>query len=247
MSTRDVKLSQEKLNPNCQRIQMGTSRCIELSGSTALASENCNPSEDATNLPGKWPQSTPLDSETFGDAKKQDTDGKTDHTADVEQMKPSSTCSDQNGLDQMDSSTSGRNVQENELAKQDSDDLTPCSLSHLITHSGTGNSAMSISDLAIAAQPSWEVRSDNIISSTSFLALDQRILEDSRRELYVEPIDCYTQKSTADTAGGVATNHNQEILPGVIQNQLVSNDYIFDTFKVSVDSTVMENPDAINN
>jgi hypothetical protein len=251
MLTRDVKLSQEELNPNCQRNQMGTFSCIELSGSAALASENCSPSEDATNSPSKWLQSTPFGSETLGDAKKQDTDGKTNHTADVEQVKPSSTYSDQNGLDRVDSSTSGRIVQENELAKQGRNDLAPCSLNHLITHCGTGNSVISISDLALEAQQqrSWKLRGDNIISSTSVLAVDQGNLEDSRREHFVEPFGSYIQSAAddahvycADAATGVATNHDQEMLPAVIQNQLVSNDYNFDTFKVSIDGTVMENP-----
>ncbi|XP_066386389.1 protein tesmin/TSO1-like CXC 2 isoform X3 [Miscanthus floridulus] len=244
---RDVKLSQEELNPNCQRNQMETFSCIELSGSAALASENCSPSEDATNWPSKWLQFTPFGSETLGDAKKQDTDGKTNHTADVEQVKPSSTYSDQNGLDQVDSSTSGRIVQENELAKQDRNDLAPCSLNHLITHCGTGNSVISISDLALEAQQwSWKLRGDNIIPSTSVLAVDQGNLEDSRREHFVEPFGSYIQSAAddthvycADAAAGVATNHDQEMLPAVIQNQLVSNDYNFDTFKVSIDGTTI--------
>ncbi|CAD6205912.1 unnamed protein product [Miscanthus lutarioriparius] len=218
---RDVKLSQEELNPNCQRNQMGTFSCIELSGSAALASENCSPSEDATNWPSKWLQSTLFGSETLGDAKKQDTDDKTNHTADVEQ--------------------------ENELAKQDRNDLAPCSLNHLITHCGTGNSVISISDLALEAQQrSWKLRGDNIISSTSILAVDQGNLEDSRREHFVEPFGSYIQSAAddthvycADAAAGVATNHDQEMLPAVIQNQLVSNDYNFYTFKVSIDGTAI--------
>lgn len=249
MLIRDVKLSQEELNPNCQRNQMGTSSGTELSGSAALASENCSSSEDATNSPRKWLLSTPFACETLGDAKKQDTDGKTNHTANVEQVKQSSTYSDQNGLDQMDPSTSGRNVKENELAKQDSNDLAPCSLNHLITHCGTGNSFISISDLALEAQqPSWKLRGDNIISSTSVLAVDQGNLEDSQREHFVEPIGSYIQSASddahlycADAAAGVAMNHDQEMLPAVIQNQLASNDYNFDTSKASIYGTVMEN------
>ncbi|EER93767.2 hypothetical protein BDA96_01G168000 [Sorghum bicolor] len=242
---RDVKLSQE-LNPNCQRNQMGTFSCIELSGSATLASENCISYEDATNSPSKWLQSTPFGSETLGDAKKQDTDGKTNHTEDVEQVKQSSTYSDQNGLDQVDSSTSGRIVQENELAKQDRNDLAPCSLNHLITNCGTGNSVISISDLALEAQQrSWKLRGDNVISSTSVLAVD-RNFENSPREHFVEPFGSYIQSAAddthvycADAAAGVATNHDQEILPAVIQNQLVLNDYNFDTFKANTDGTAI--------
>ena len=228
---------------------MGTFSCIELSGSATLASENCISYEDATNSPSKWLQSTPFGSETLGDAKKQDTDGKTNHTEDVEQVKQSSTYSDQNGLDQVDSSTSGRIVQENELAKQDRNDLAPCSLNHLITNCGTGNSVISISDLALEAQQrSWKLRGDNVISSTSVLAVD-RNFENSPREHFVEPFGSYIQSAAddthvycADAAAGVATNHDQEILPAVIQNQLVLNDYNFDTFKANTDGTVMENP-----
>lgn len=216
---------------------MGTSSCIELSGSTELALENCSPSEDATNSPSKWLQSTPF------------ADGKTNHNEDVEQVKPTSTYSDPNGLDQMDSSTSGRNVQENELAKHDSNDLAPCSLNHLSTHCRTGNSVISISDLALEAQQrSWKLRGDNVISSRSFLAVNQGNLEDSRREHFVEPFGSYIQSAAADAhvycadaAAGVATNHDQEMLPAVLQNQLVSNDYIFDTSKGSIDGMVMEN------
>jgi protein lin-54 len=227
---------------------MGISSCIELSGSAALAPETCTPFEDATNSPSKWLQSTLFGSETLGDANKQDIDGKPNHTADVEHVKPSSTCSDQNGFDQMDSSTSGRNVQENELAKQDSNDLAPCSLNHLITHCGTGNSVISISDLALEAQQqSWKVKGDSIISSTS-LAVDQENLEDSRREDFVEQFGSYIQSAAdgthvyyADAAAGVTINHDQEMLPAIIRNQLDSNDYILDTSKVSIDGTVMEN------
>ncbi|KAL5683257.1 hypothetical protein ACJX0J_009642, partial [Zea mays] len=231
---------------NPRKESKSTISCIELSGSAALAPETCTPFEDATNSPSKWLQSTLFGSETLGDANKQDIDGKPNHTADVEHVKPSSTCSDQNGFDQMDSSTSGRNVQENELAKQDSNDLAPCSLNHLITHCGTGNSVISISDLALEAQQqSWKVKGDSIISSTS-LAVDQENLEDSRREDFVEQFGSYIQSAAdgthvyyADAAAGVTINHDQEMLPAIIRNQLDSNDYILDTSKVSIDGTAL--------
>ncbi|RLN40328.1 hypothetical protein C2845_PM01G34450 [Panicum miliaceum] len=245
--TRDgyVQLSQG-LGPNCQRNRIGISSCIELSGSPTIASENCSPSEYATILPSKWPQPIPLGNEILGDAKKQDTDGKADHSPDVGQVKLSSTCYDQNGVDQLDSSTSGRNVQENELTKQYNDDLAACSLNHLVSCSGNGNGVVSKSDLSLDAQRlSWELRSD-VIFSKSFMPMPQGNLEDSRRELFDEPTGCYIQSAADDThvyyagaAEGVATNHDPQMLPGVIQSQLVSNEYFFGTFKVPSDSMAL--------
>jgi hypothetical protein len=69
----------------------------------------------------------------------------------------------------LDPSTSGRNVQENELTKQYNDDLAACSLNHLISRSGTGNAVMSKSDLSLEAQQlSWKLRSDKL-----FMPMDQ--------------------------------------------------------------------------
>nr|TKV92365.1 hypothetical protein SEVIR_9G159400v2 [Setaria viridis] len=241
-----IQLSQG-LSPNCQRNQIGSSSCIELSGSPTIPSENCSPSEDATILPSKWPQPIPLGSETLGDAKKQDTDGKADHSSDVGQVKLSSTCYDQNGVDQMESSTSGRKVQENELAKQYNDDLAACSLNHLISHSGTGNGVMSKSGLSLEAQQlSWNLRSDDVIFSKSFMPMDQGNSEDSQKKKFDGSTGCYIQSAADNThvycAGateGVATNHDPEMLPGVIQSQLVSNEYFFDTFKVPSDDMAL--------
>ncbi|RLN18656.1 hypothetical protein C2845_PM02G06940 [Panicum miliaceum] len=230
------------LSPIYQRNQIGISSCIELSGSPTIASENCSPSEYATILPSKWPQPIPLGSEILGDANKQDTDGKADHSQDVGHVKLSSTCYDQNGIDQLDSSTSGRNVQENELTKQYNDDLAACSLNHLISRSGTGNAVMSKSDLSLEAQQlSWKLRSD-VIFSKLFMPMDQGNLEDSRRKLFDGSTGCYIQSAADDShvyyagaAEGVATNHDPKMLPSVIQSQLVSNEYFFDTFKIPSD------------
>ncbi|PUZ37859.1 hypothetical protein GQ55_9G153200 [Panicum hallii var. hallii] len=234
------------LSPICQRNQIGISSCIELSGSPTIASENCRPSEYATILPSKWPQPIPLGSEILGDANKQDTDGKADHSPDVGHVKLSSTCYDQNGIDQLDSSTSGRNVQENELTKQYNDDLAACSLNHLISRSGTGNAVMSKSDLSLEAQQlSWKLRSD-VIFSKLFMPMDQGNLEDSRRKLFDGSTGCYIQSAADDShvyyagaAEGVATNHDPKMLPSVIQSQLVSNEYFFDTFKIPSDGMAL--------
>ena len=237
MWTRDgyVQLSQG-LSPNCQTNQIRISSCY---GSPTIASEKCSPSEYATILPSKWPQPIPLGSEILRDAKRQDTDGKADHNPDMGQVKLSSTCYDQNGVDQLDSSTSGRNVQENELTKQYNDDQAACSLSHLISRSGTGDDVMSKSDLSLEAQQlTWKLRSD-VIFSKSLMPMAQGKLEDSRRELFDGSTCCYIQSVGA--AEGVATNHDPQMLPGVIQSQLDSNEYFFDTFKVPSDGMVMEN------
>jgi hypothetical protein len=228
--------------------QIGTSSCIELSGSPTIPSDNCSPSEDATVLPSKWPQPIPLGSETLGDAKKQDTDGKTDCSSDVGQAKLSSTCYDQNVVDQINSPTSGKNVQENELAKHYSDDLAACSLNHLISHSGTGNGVMLKSGMSLEAQQlSWNLRSDDVIFSKSFMPMDQGNSEDSQRKFFDGSTGCYIQSAADNThvycAGateGVATNHDSEMLSGAIQSQLVSNEYFFDTFKVPSNDMVME-------
>jgi hypothetical protein len=59
---------------------------------------------------------------------------------------------------------------------------------------------------------------------------------------------CYIQSAADDShvyyagaAEGVATNHDPKMLPSVIQSQLVSNEYFFDTFKIPSDGMVMEN------
>ncbi|CAL4926336.1 unnamed protein product [Urochloa decumbens] len=246
--TRDgYALLSQGLSPNCQRNQIGISSCIELSGSPTVASEICSPSEDATIFPSKWPQSIQLGSETLGVAETQDTDGKADHGADVGQGKLSSSGYDQNGIDQMDSSTSGRNVQENELAKQYNDDLAACSLNHLISHSGTGNGVMSKSGLSLEAQQlSWNLKCDDVIFSKSLMPVDQGNSEASRRKLLDGSTGCYIQ-STADNAHvqcagaaeGVATNHGPEMLPSVIRSQLVSNEHFFNTFKVPSDGMAL--------
>ncbi|WVZ59898.1 hypothetical protein U9M48_009984 [Paspalum notatum var. saurae] len=238
-----IKLSQEVVSLNCQRNQIGISSCIESAGSATLASENCSPPEDATVLPA-GPQSISLGSETLGDAKKQDTDGKTDNTADVEQLKLSRACSDQNGLDQFDSSTSGRNIQDNELAKQYNDDIAACSLNRLITHCHANNCVMSKLDLPLGVQqPSWTLSGD-VISSKSFMAMDQANSEDLRRELFDGPTGNIQSAASdahvycAGTEEFVGTNRDREMLPGVVQSQF-SNDYFFDTFKVSSDDMVL--------
>ena len=245
MWTRDgyVQLS-EGLSPSCQRNRIVISSRIELSGPPTIASENCSPSEYATILS----QPIPLGSEILGDAKKQDTDGKVDHSPDMGQIKLSSTCYDQNGVDQLDSSTSGRNVQDNELTKQYNDDQAACSLSHLISRSGTGDDVMSKLDLSLEAQQlSWKLRSD-VIFSKSIMPMAQGNLEDSRRKLLDGSTGCYIQSAADDThvyyagaAEGAATNHDPQMLPGVIQSQLVSNEYFFDAFKVPSDGMVMKN------
>ena len=242
MWTRDgyVQLSQG-LSPNCQTNQIGISSCY---GSPTIASEKCSPSEYATILS----QPIPLGREILGDAKKQDTDGKVDHSPDMGQIKLSSTCYDQNGVNQLDSSTSGRNVQENELTKQYNDDQAACSLSHLISRSGTGDGVMSKLDLSLEAQQlSWKLRSD-VIFSKSIMPMAQGNLEDSRRKLLDGSTGCYIQSAADDThvyyagaAEGAATNHDPQMLPGVIQSQLVSNEYFFDAFKVPSDGMVMKN------
>jgi len=249
MWTRDgyVQLS-EGLSPSCQRNRIGISSRIELSGPPTIASENCSPSEYATILPSKWPQPIPLGSEILRDAKRQDTDGKADHNPDMGQVKLSSTCYDHNGLDQLDSSSSGRNVQENELTKQYNDDLAACTSNHLISRSGTGDGVMSKLDLSLEAQQlSWKLRSD-VIFSKSIMPMAQGNLEDSRRKLLDGSTGCYIQSAADDThvyyagaAEGAATNHDPQMLPGVIQSQLVSNEYFFDAFKVPSDGMVMKN------
>ncbi|CAN6287454.1 unnamed protein product [Urochloa humidicola] len=241
-----VQLSQG-LSPNCQRNLIRISSCIELSESPTVASENCSPSEDATILPIKWPQSIQHGSETLEDAKTQGTDGKADHGADAGQGKLSSSGYDQNGVDQMDSSTCGRNVQENELAKQSNDDQAACSLNHLISHSGTGNAVMSKSGLSLEAQQlSWNLKCDDVIFSKSLMPADQGNLEDSRRKLFDGSTGCYIQSAAdnahvqcAGAAEGVATNHGPQMLPGVIQSQLVSNEYFFNTLKVPSDDMAL--------
>ncbi|CAL4934847.1 unnamed protein product [Urochloa decumbens] len=223
------------------------SSCIELSGSPTVALEICSPSEDATIFPSKWPQSIQLGSETLGVAKTQGTDGKADHGADVGKGKLSSSGYDQNGIDQMDLSTSGRNVQENEPAKQYNDDLAACSLNHLISHSGTGNGVMSKSSLSLEAQQlSWNLKCDDVIFSKSLMPVDQGNSEDSRRKLFDGSTGCYIQSAAdnahvqcAGAAEGVATNHGSEMLPSVIRSQLVSNEYFFDTFKVPSDGMAL--------
>ena len=240
MWTRDgyVQLS-EGLSPSCQRNRIGISSRIELSGPPTIASENCSPSEYATILPSKWPRPIPLGSEILRDAKRHDTDGKADHNPDMGQVKLSSTCYDHNGLDQLDSSSSGRNVQENELTKQYNDDLAACTSNHLISRTGTGDDVMSKSDLSLEAQQlTWKLRSD-VIFSKSLMPMAQGKLEDSRRELFDGSTGCYIQSVGA--AEGVATNHDPQMLPGVIQSQLDSNEYFFDTFKVPSDGMVMKN------
>lgn len=242
-----VQLSQG-LSPNCQRNEIEISSRIEISGPSAIASGNCRPSEDAAILPSKWPQSILLVSETLGDAKKQDIDGKADHRANMGQVKFSSTHYDQNGVDQMDLSTSVRNVQENELDKQYNDDLAACSLNHQIPHSSNVSGAMPKSGLSLEAQQlSWKIRNDQVISSKSFILMDQRNSEDSGTKHFDGSTGCYIQSAADDAhvhcAGateGVVMNHDPEMLPG-IQSQLVTNEYPVETFKVPSDDMVIDN------
>ncbi|KAJ1294439.1 hypothetical protein BS78_01G146700 [Paspalum vaginatum] len=211
-----IQLSQEEVSPNCQRNEIEISSCIEPAGSG-----------------------------TLGNAKKQGTDGKTDNTADVQHVKLSRACSDQNGLDQFDSSTSERNIQDNELAKQYNDDIAACSLNHLITHCRASDCVMSKLDLPLGVQqPSWKLSGD-VISNKSFMAMDQSNSEDLQRELIDGPTGNYIQSAASDahvycagTVEFVGTNRDREMLPGVVQSQF-SNDYFFDTFKVSRDDMVL--------
>nr|CAB3493934.1 unnamed protein product [Digitaria exilis] len=238
-----VQLSQG-LGPNCQRNEIEISSCIEMSGPSAIASGNSSPSVDAANLSSKWPQSILFGSETLGDAKKQDIDGKADHSANMGQVEFSSKCYDQNGVDKMDLSTSVRNVQENELDKQYNDDLAACSLSHQISYSSNVGGVMSKSGLSLEAhQLSWKLRNDHVIFSKSFIPMDQRTSEDSQTKEFDGPTGCYIQSAADDAhvhcagaAAGVVMNHDPEMLPGVNQSQLVSNEYFVGTFEVPSDN-----------
>ncbi|KAL6637245.1 hypothetical protein ACP70R_024817 [Stipagrostis hirtigluma subsp. patula] len=259
LTIRDGYLSQERPNPNCQMSQIGTSSCIELSGSTTTASENCSINlsvnkalapnvspKNASVLPSKWPLH---DSEALVNEKKLDADGETGHTVDVEQLKLSSTCSYPNGLN-LDSPASRRSVQENEVAKQYSDEMAAGNLNYFITHCGTGSSIVSKSDLSFhTEQPlNWKIRNDNALSTKSLMPVNQGDRESSRGKLYDRSAGCDIQSAAGDIpaycAGAVesaATNYDPKMLSGGSQSQLVSKDYLFDTLKVASDDTLIDN------
>lgn len=251
-----AQLSQEGLSPHCQRIRIGTSSYINLSRSTKNASENCSidcslneayhdSPENASILPSNLSQSIQLDSNTLGNDKKQDTDGKTDCTADQEHTELSSICFDHSGLDKMESSTSGRNVQENDLAKQYNGELAACNWDHLITH--CGSSVVPKSDLPFeqeAPLANRTLETDGVISSKSFLPIDEANL---RRKLFHGSTGYYIQSAADDIhvycAGGgegVATNYDPRIPPGASQIQLVSNHQICDKLEVPSDYMPMD-------
>ncbi|KAL6894621.1 hypothetical protein ACP4OV_008719 [Aristida adscensionis] len=245
------------LNPNCQMSQIGTSSCIELLGSTKTAPENCDSNRSLNKVPAHvcpknvsaFPSKCPLlCSENLGDDKKQETDGKTEHAVDVEQVKLSSTCSDQNGLD-LNSSFSGRSVQENVLAKQYNEELEACNLNYLITHCGTGGSVVSKSDMSFETEErpfNWKKRNDDVRSSKSFMPVGQEDLENSGRKPVDGSAGCHIQSAPDDTnvycdRSTVAPNYDLKVLPGGSQSQLVSNDYFFHTLKVPSDDALIDN------
>ncbi|KAF8683147.1 hypothetical protein HU200_045007 [Digitaria exilis] len=76
--------------------------------------------------------------------------------------------------------------------------------------------------------------------------MDQRTSEDSQTKEFDGPTGCYIQSAADDThvhcagaAAGVVMNHDPEMLPGVNQSQLVSNEYLVGTFEVPSDNMAL--------
>ncbi|CAN6304247.1 unnamed protein product [Urochloa humidicola] len=105
---------------------------------------------------------------------------------------------------------------------------------------------MSKSGLSLEAQQlSWNLKCDDVIFGKS-MPMNQGNLEDSRRKIFDGSTGCYIQSAAdnahvqcAGAAEGVATNHGLEMHPGVIQSQLVSNEYFFDASKVPSDDMAL--------
>ncbi|XP_040377717.1 uncharacterized protein LOC102721153 [Oryza brachyantha] len=233
-----ARLSQEGLCSCCHTTQIGTSCYIKQSEVMTIPSENCSTDcslsqayhdspGNASILRNNLPQRIQLSSNTLGNDKREDDiSGKTDHAK--------LPFFDHSGLDKLEQSTSGINIQKRDLTKKHNDELA-CNWDYLNIQCGSSVVPTPNLRLDTSAQLVETPRNDNVMHSKSLLPITQTNLENAGRKLFHGSADCYEQ-SLVDN---VSSNYVSGIPPCHSLSQLVQDHQFIDTLEVPSDCMAM--------